>query len=88
MIPMTLLTFLPCYYGNEISIASKKIPHAFFHSKWFVNDKKFRQTSVIFMENVKKELKIRAFGLFDTDIESFNNIINSSYSLFTGKISF
>jgi hypothetical protein len=82
MIPMTLLTFVPCYYGNELSIASRKVPQALFHSNWFMNDAKFRQIAIIFMENVKVDIKIRVFGLFDVNLDSFNRIINSSYSLF------
>lgn len=82
MVPMTLLTFLPCYYGNELSVASEKIPIAFFHSKWFMNDSKFRKTALIFMENVKQTMKIDSYGLFIANLNSFTSMINSSYSLF------
>lgn len=79
---MTLLTFLPCYYGNELSIASDRIPIAFFHSKWYVNNPKFRKAALMLMENAKKPMKIDAYGVFIANLNSFTSMINSSYSLF------
>jgi hypothetical protein len=82
MIPMILEIFLPCYFGNELSIASSKLSTALFHSDWTNCDKKLRQSMKIFIENTKKEMKVSAFGVFEVNLASFSRILNSAYSLF------
>jgi odorant receptor len=82
MIPMTLEIFLPCYFGNELSVASSKLSTALFHSDWINGNKHFRKNVKIFMENTKKEIKISAFGVFEVNLATFSRICNSAYSLF------
>ena len=82
MIPMVLEIFLPCYYGNELSVASSKLSTALFHSNWIQGDKKLKSLVKIFLENSKKDIKISAFGVFDVNLVTFNKIGNSAYSLF------
>jgi odorant receptor len=82
IVPMTLEIFLPCYFGNELSIASGKLSQALFHSEWIENNKNLGSTMKIFMENMKKETKISAFGIFHVNLTTFNSILNSAYSLF------
>ena len=82
MIPMTLEIFLPCYFGNELSIASSKLSVALFHSNWIVGDKNLRNSVKFFMENTKKNMKLSAFGVFEVNLATFSRICNSAYSLF------
>jgi odorant receptor len=81
MIPMTLQIFLPCYYGNELSIASSKLSTALFHSQWIDEDKSVKKVCKIFMENTKKEIKISAFNVFDINLATFTRIGNLSFSM-------
>lgn len=74
--------FLPCYIGNDLSVASHKLSLALFHSNWPEGSKKLRTTLKIFMENVKKDTVITAFGIFDVNLSTFTTIANSTYSLF------
>jgi odorant receptor len=83
MIPMTLEIFLPCYFGNELSIASTKLSSALIGSKWFECDKKLKSTMKIFMENTKKEMKMSAFGVFIINLETFTTLINLTYSYYS-----
>jgi gustatory receptor len=83
MIPMTLEIFLPCYFGNELSVASTRLSEALFHSNWFKGDKKVTKTVNIFIENTKRDIKIAAFGAFQVNLANFSKIINSAYSLFS-----
>jgi odorant receptor len=82
MIPMTLEIFLPCYFGNDLSIASSKLSTALIGSEWFECDEKLRSTAKIFMENTKKEMKIFAFGVFQVNLSTFTTIMNSAYSYY------
>lgn len=40
MIPVTLEIFSPCYFGDELSVASTKLSVAFLHSDWMRGNKK------------------------------------------------
>jgi hypothetical protein len=82
MVPMVLEIFLPCYFGSELSAASSKLSTALFGSKWIESDEKLKSTMKIFMENVKKEIKVSAFGVFHVNLLTFTTIINSAYSYY------
>jgi 7tm Odorant receptor len=82
MVPMVLVIFLPCYFGNELSHASSKLSTALFHSDWIIEDNKFKKSMLIFMENSKKDLKISAFNIFHLNLMTFGTIGNTAYSLF------
>lgn len=82
MIPMVLEIFLPCYFGNDLSIASSKLSQSLFHSNWTKGDAKLTRIATIFMENTKQDFRIVAFGLFNVNLGTFTSIMNSAYSFF------
>lgn len=61
---------------------SRNLSTGFFHSEWYQEDVNYRNCAVIFMEYLKKPIKITAIGLFDINLESFTTICNAAYSLF------
>ncbi|CRL02774.1 CLUMA_CG016009, isoform A [Clunio marinus] len=65
IVPMVLEIFLPCYFGNELSIASSHLTTSIFQSKLIEGDQKLKKTAIIFTECNRKELKITSLGLFD-----------------------
>jgi 7tm Odorant receptor len=79
---MVLELFVPLYFGNDLSIASSRFSTALFHSDWTRGSKKLKQAMKMFMENTKKDLKISAFGLFNSDLATFTSVLNFAYSLF------
>ena len=79
---MAFEIFLPCYFGNEVYVSHGKLSESIFHSDWTNESKEFKMAMTIFMENIKKPLKISAFGIFHVDLENFMTIMNSSYSLY------
>ena len=79
---MILQILLPCYYGNEITVASMKMSTNLFHSEWISADEKFKKAMKIFMENAKRPIEIAAFGLFKVNLKTFTSICNSAYSLY------
>jgi cation transporter-like permease len=82
IIPMVLELFIPLYFGNDLSIASSRLSTALFHSDWSKATKKTKQMMKMFMINTKKDLKISAFGLFNSDLATFTSVLNFAYSLF------
>lgn len=82
-VSMVLQVFLPCFYGNEILVASSKISTSLFHhSKWLNGNKHYKAAVKIFLENAKKSIKIQAFSLVSIDFTTFTRICNSAYSLY------
>ncbi|CRK95359.1 CLUMA_CG008901, isoform A [Clunio marinus] len=79
---MLIQIFLPCYYGNEVTLTSDKISTTLFHSKWVDGDQKYKKAVTIFMENTKRSIKISAFGFVFVDIETLTTICNTTYSLY------
>jgi odorant receptor len=73
--------FLPCYFGNELSHASSKLSTAVFHSNWIEEELSYKKSLIVLMENLKKDMKITAFGIIDVNLETFKNAVQSAYSL-------
>lgn len=82
MLPMTLQILMPCYFGNEMILASDKLSMSLFHSNWAFESKEFKTAMIIFMENAKQPMRITALGIFELSLENFQRILNSAYSLF------
>lgn len=82
MMPMTLQILLPCYFGNEMMVASEKLSTSLFHSDWINKSDAFKKAMKIFMENAKRPLKLSSFGVFDLTLDNFLKVINSTYSLY------
>ncbi|CAO1358439.1 unnamed protein product [Diamesa serratosioi] len=79
---ITLEIYLPCYYGNNLRIASEKLSTKLFHTNWIFESKDFKIAMKLFMENVKKPMKISALNIFDLDLDNFLKICNFAYSLY------
>jgi len=62
---------LPAYFGNEIQIKSAATFNAVYHSDWINADKEFKKLCLIAMENMKKPIKLRAYRVFEINLESF-----------------
>jgi 7tm Odorant receptor len=82
MLTTTLQILLPCYFANNLTLASEKLCLTLFHSAWTKESKKFKTAMKLFMENSKKPLRIAAFEIFHVNLENFLRIMNSAYSLY------
>jgi odorant receptor len=86
---ITVQTFIPFYFGNEISAASDKLSSRLFHSNWMIKNKQFKAAMKIFMENVKKPIVVKTvLGVFKVDLVTFLWICNSAYTVFNVLKSF
>jgi hypothetical protein len=75
--------FVPCYYGNEVMLASQKPSSALFYSNWIKSNQKYKKSMKIFLENLKNPIKVIAVdGLVNIDFGTFRKICNSAYSLY------
>lgn len=79
---MILQIFLPCFYANELEIATRKLSTNLFHSEWIYRGKPFKKAMKIVMENLKREIKFSAFGLIKVNLGTFTTVCNFAYSLY------
>lgn len=80
---MVLEIFLPCYFGNEISIVSNSLSTQLFHSNWYMESRRFTAAMKMFMENTKTTLIVNAAdGFFHVNLNQFLRIMNLTYSVY------
>jgi len=70
------------FYGARVIEASTKLSTSLFHTEWIQENRKFRTTLMIFIENAKKPLSLVALGIFEINLMNFKSICNFAYSLF------
>lgn len=79
---MTAEVFVLCFCSQKLTNSSEKLIDAIGNSSWYNTDIKSRKAIITFMENLKNPMKINYHGLFDVNLESFANIMNSAYSMY------
>lgn len=79
---MALQIYLPCYYGNEITINSGNLNNALYHSNWMELDIKTKKMMYIYMEYLKRPVVLKAGNFFHIGLGVFSRVMNNAYSLF------
>jgi hypothetical protein len=74
---------LPSFVGQELISESEKLNQSLFDFLQVKKSKKLTSSLLIVMERLKHPFKVRAFGVFTINLDTFLNIINMAYSLFT-----
>ena len=82
MFSIIIQTFIPCYYGSKILAASDKLSASLFHSEWMYENKNFKTSMMVFLEKVKKPIKISVFGFYDVNLATFTSICQKTFSLY------
>lgn len=82
LFPIFFGIFLPFYYGNRVEFESEKLSASFFDSAWYDEEKDYKIYGKIFMEAMKKPIKLSIFKIFDVNLKTFGRICNATYSLF------
>lgn len=75
---LTMLTqiFLPCYFGNEITLKSEKLSKAVYFSNWPGQSKRFRQLVLVYMELLKSPKQLIVGKIFGLSLDTFLAVIN------------
>jgi hypothetical protein len=82
MLPMVLQIFLPCYFGNEVYLASENLSASIFHSNWLHGSKKYRNALKLFITNAKKPIVIVSAKIFGVTLDSFVSICQITYKFY------
>ncbi|XP_033165993.1 odorant receptor 94a [Drosophila mauritiana] len=77
---MILQIYLPCYYGNEITVYANQLTNEVYHTNWLECRPPIRKLLNAYMEHLKKPVTIRAGNFFAVGLPIFVKTINNAYS--------
>ncbi|XP_075144772.1 odorant receptor 94a-like [Haematobia irritans] len=79
---MILEIFLPCYFGNEITVNSSQLTMDLYHIEWLNFSISNRKLMVLFKEFLKRPDQVKIGGYFQVGLPIFTKVINNAYSVF------
>ncbi|XP_034117670.2 odorant receptor 94b [Drosophila albomicans] len=79
---MIVQIFLPCYYGNQLTINANQLTNSVFNTNWLEYSVKTRKELICYMEFLKRPVKVRAGIFFEIGLPIFMKTINNAYSFF------
>ncbi|KAL2719608.1 odorant receptor 94a-like [Vespula squamosa] len=74
--------FLYCWFGNEVTLRSKKIGDAFYEMDWTLLKSKVIKNLIIIMARARKSIEMKSGYIVKLSAESFMIIIKVSYSAY------
>ncbi|XP_026849429.1 odorant receptor 94a [Drosophila persimilis] len=77
---MILQIYLPCYYGNEITVYAHQLTNEVYHTNWLHCRPPLRKLLNGYMEHLKQPVAIRAGNFFAVGLPIFVKTINNAYS--------
>ncbi|EAT45323.2 AAEL003395-PA [Aedes aegypti] len=82
MVSMLTQIFLPCYFGNDVTLKSQKLTNALYTSKWYqlaMNDRKDLKMMTL---RTSESIRLKAGGFFNFNLEAFTSTLNTAYSVY------
>ncbi|TDG49843.1 hypothetical protein AWZ03_003831 [Drosophila navojoa] len=77
---MIVQIFLPCYYGNELTVSANQLTNSVFNTNWLEYSVTTRKILNCYMEFLKRPVKLRAGMFFEIGLPIFMKTINNAYS--------
>lgn len=75
LVAMLTQIFLPCYFGNEVTLKSVKLTNALYSADWFrlagVSD---RKEMAALMLRTNKPIALKAGHFFNYNLEAFTSV--------------
>uniref|UniRef100_A0A1I8P655 Odorant receptor n=1 Tax=Stomoxys calcitrans TaxID=35570 RepID=A0A1I8P655_STOCA len=72
--------FVYCWFGNEVFEQSKTLATSGFNSSWYLFDRRYRTSLLIFLTNAQRPFIFTAGGFMGLSLPSFAGILSKSYS--------
>lgn len=81
-IGLLVLSFIPCYIGNEIQSNSQKTIENLYLCDWTQINVE-RRKKLIFMQTIlqAQPIKVKVGGIFVVNLETFLKLMNTAYSM-------
>lgn len=74
--------FLPCYFGNEVTLKREKLAFAIYSSDWFNLSQEFKKTMIIFLEGLKRVRILKSGKIFTLSLFSFLTVNTFTFNNF------
>ncbi|KNC23892.1 hypothetical protein FF38_05605 [Lucilia cuprina] len=72
--------FVYCWFGNEVFEQSKTLATSGFNSSWYLFDRRYGKSLVIYLTNAQRPFMFTAGGFMGLSLPSFAGILSKSYS--------
>ncbi|XP_034485490.1 odorant receptor 94b [Drosophila innubila] len=79
---MIVQIFLPCYYGNQLTVHANQLTNSVFNTNWLEYSVQTRKELICYMEFLKRPVKVRAGIFFEIGLPIFMKTINNAYTFF------
>lgn len=76
---MIVQIFLPCYYGNQITVNANQLTNSVFNTNWLQYSVRTRKELICFMEFLKRPVKIRAGIFFEIGLPIFMKVKSDQF---------
>lgn len=73
--------FLPCYFGNEVTLKREQLALAIYSSEWFDLSQKFKQNMIIFLEGLKRVRILKSGKIFTLSLFSFLTVFSIYFKI-------
>ncbi|XP_055842705.1 odorant receptor 94b-like [Episyrphus balteatus] len=78
---MGLQIYLPCHYGNQITLEAGKLSGALYSSNWTAFPQKSKKIISLYMEFLKEPIYVKAGKFFQIGIPTFAKTVNNAFLL-------
>jgi hypothetical protein len=76
------LLLIPNFFSDRILTKSELILQSSYSSIWYEQNKMFKKSLLVFMEQLKNPIKFGITEIFDLNLEKFLETCNAIYSLY------
>lgn len=77
--------FLPCYFGNEVTLKREKLTFAIYSSNWIDLSEKFKKNMIIFLEGLKRVRILKSGKVFTLSLFSFLTVNFHNFTEYLSK---
>lgn len=85
---MLVEIFLPCFFGNEIMLASNSLSYCLFSSDWTEQNITYKKKMIIFIERLRRPIVITAGKIVNLSLITFTSVCIRIIVFFLNKILF
>lgn len=71
---MVFEIFLPCFFGNEIILASNNLSYSLFSSDWTEQTSTYKKKLIIFTERLRRPIVITAGKIVNLSLTTFTSV--------------
>nr|USS30765.1 odorant receptor [Aedes albopictus] len=82
MVSMLTQIFMPCYFGNDVTLKSQTLTNALYTSEWYQLAMEDRKDLKMMMLRTGESIRLKAGGFFNFNLDAFTSTLNTAYSVY------